>query len=90
MTGGEIYLYKPQHKDFINREYLTEAAPLPDDFTELYELLQDYLIDTGSRTAEQILQNWEHTRHDFVRLVPLNTLKKKKAVTATSAGEVKV
>jgi glutamate synthase domain-containing protein 2/glutamate synthase domain-containing protein 1/glutamate synthase domain-containing protein 3 len=90
MTGGEIYLYKPRRKDFINREYLTEATPLPDDFAELHELLQDYLINTGSRTVEKILQNWEHTKHDFMRLVPLNTLKKKKTATATTTSATEV
>jgi glutamate synthase domain-containing protein 3 len=90
MTGGEVYLYKPQRRDFINREYLTEVPPQPDDFIELHELLQDYLIDTGSKTVELILQNWDIAKHDFMRLVPLNTLKKKKVPATASAKEVGV
>ncbi|MCS6968422.1 MAG: glutamate synthase large subunit [Cytophagales bacterium] len=89
MTGGEVYLYKPQRLDYINREYLTEVAPQAEDWEELFNLLQDYLIDTGSKTVAYIIQNWEVARYDFVRLVPVNTIKKKKPVMV-SANSVKV
>ena len=78
MTGGELWLYNPRTPQNINRDYLTEAPNDEEEWDELHELLQNYLIDTGSRTVERIMANWIKRREDFIRLVPVNTVKKKK------------
>jgi glutamate synthase domain-containing protein 2/glutamate synthase domain-containing protein 1/glutamate synthase domain-containing protein 3 len=85
MTGGELWLYHPRNPQNINRDYLAEATNGDDDWDELHELLQDYLIDTGSRTVERILADWPNRREEFVRLVPVNTLKKKKKEALVTA-----
>lgn len=77
MTGGELYLYRPANQDFINKDYIAETEITSESWDELYALLEDYLIDTGSKTVEKIFSNWERYRTDFVKYVPINTLKKK-------------
>jgi glutamate synthase domain-containing protein 3 len=78
MTGGEIYLFNPHSLDFVNTEYLTVAEIKTDDREELYNMLQDYLIDTGSARVHGIINDWERQSSLFVKLIPVNTLKKKK------------
>ncbi|MCU0449383.1 MAG: glutamate synthase large subunit [Bernardetiaceae bacterium] len=85
MTGGDLWLYQPATPAHINRDYVTEGAIGPDEWEELHNLLQDYLIDTGSKTVERIFADWEANRTGFVRLVPVNTVKKKKEKATVTA-----
>jgi glutamate synthase domain-containing protein 2/glutamate synthase domain-containing protein 1/glutamate synthase domain-containing protein 3 len=86
MTGGELYLYRPAKRDFINKEYIAESEITTENWDELYALLEDYLIDTGSKTVEQIFAHWERYRADFVKFVPINTLKKKEKKQVAVVG----
>src|SRR5690606_32160084 len=65
MTGGMAYLYDPEGiaRDYINPETLV-LCPVtqPHWEAELKGLIEMHVKETGSRRADEILQNWEEER----------------------------
>jgi glutamate synthase domain-containing protein 2/glutamate synthase domain-containing protein 1/glutamate synthase domain-containing protein 3 len=71
MTGGRIYLLDPQ-SDHVNTEYIGSRPMRPIDFSELHKIIADYFRETGSQTADALLQDWELQKMRFARYLPLN------------------
>ncbi len=78
MTGGEIYLYKPENIEYVNTEYVSQTGITEGDWDEITAILLTYIQDTDSPKARQILKNWAVSKTQFVRFEPSNIAKKKK------------
>ena len=70
MTGGELFL--PADRDaWVNHQYLVQVPLDPDQERKLKELLENYWTATESRTAAELLDDWDRTKERYVRYVPL-------------------
>ncbi|WP_439957615.1 glutamate synthase large subunit [Paracoccus albicereus] len=77
MTGGMAYLYDPQGiaRDYINPETLVMCPVTQDHWeTELKELVERHVRETGSRKAAAILQDWTTERGNFLQVCPQEML----------------
>ncbi|MGD9916434.1 MAG: glutamate synthase large subunit [Paenirhodobacter sp.] len=77
MTGGMAYLYDPEAvaEDYMNLESLvTCAVSHPHWEAQLKGLIERHVKETGSRKAEDILQNWEAERANFLQVCPKEML----------------
>jgi len=70
MTGGELFLYGDEQEDYINREYISSLPLNEEDETRLKSILDEYVNETQSNSAEFILMHWPTTKHNFRRYVP--------------------
>lgn len=70
MTGGELYLYGEQLHQ-VNGEYLQEQRLQEEDIEMLHQLLDQFIRETDSLKAREILNDWERARLNFHRLVPV-------------------
>jgi glutamate synthase (NADPH/NADH) large chain len=73
MSGGIAYIYD-QKKNFeselCNLE-MVDLDPLStDDFNDLKELIEKHLEYTNSELAKDILNNWNETKKDFIKVFP--------------------
>ncbi|MFT4014600.1 MAG: glutamate synthase large subunit [Paracoccus sp. (in: a-proteobacteria)] len=77
MTGGMAYLYDPEGlaRDYINPETLI-LCPVTQSFYEdqLKTLIERHAKETLSRRADEILQNWETERANFLQVCPKEML----------------
>lgn len=77
MTGGMAYLYDPEGiaRDYINDETLV-MCPVTQEHWEgqLKTLVERHFRETGSRRAEDILQDWEHQKGLFLQVCPKEML----------------
>ena len=77
MTGGMAYLYDPEGiaMDRMNMETLV-ACPVTvlHWMTQLEELLERHLRETGSAKAADILQHWDNEQHHFLQVCPKEML----------------
>ncbi|MEO9821989.1 MAG: glutamate synthase large subunit, partial [Paracoccaceae bacterium] len=79
MTGGMAYLYDPEGTSaaLMNMETLVTCPVTVDHWkSQLEELLERHLVETGSRKAADILQHWDTERHHFVQVCPKEMLNK--------------
>ena len=77
MTGGMAYLYDPDGEaaDMINHETLvTCPVSVQHWITQLEDLLERHLEETGSRKAAEILQHWDTEKTKFVQVCPKEML----------------
>ncbi|MDP0927430.1 glutamate synthase large subunit [Paracoccus onubensis] len=77
MTGGMAYLYDPDGiaRDYINPESLVMCPVTQEHWeTELKELIERHRKETLSRKADEILQNWEREKHNFLQVCPKEML----------------
>ncbi|KZY04620.1 MULTISPECIES: glutamate synthase large subunit [unclassified Sulfitobacter] len=77
MTGGMAYLYDPegQAQALMNVETIVTCPVTVDHWTsELKELLERHLKETGSRRAGDILQHWETEKEHFLQVCPKEML----------------
>jgi len=77
MTGGMAYLYDPDGAAgaLMNRETIQTCAVTVDHWeTQLRDLLEQHLKETGSRKAADILQHWETEKAHFVQICPTEML----------------
>ena len=77
MTGGMAYLYDPdnQSPSLINMETLVTCDVTVEHWeTQLKDLIERHLKETGSRKAADILQHWELERGNFVQVCPKEML----------------
>lgn len=70
MTGGNLYLYGNQ-ADGVNEKYIASIELSDEDRNELYELLIDYVRETESPLAKNILEWWSETKEKFLKYIPL-------------------
>lgn len=77
MTGGMAYLYDEDGDTapLINMETLV-ACPVTVDHweTQLKDLIEEHLAETGSRKAADILQHWDFEKDKFLQLCPKEML----------------
>ena len=72
------YLYDPEGlaDELINKETLVTCPVTVDHWmSQLEELIEDHLEETGSQKAAHILQEWETEKHKFVQICPIEMLK---------------
>ncbi|NNE53373.1 MAG: glutamate synthase large subunit [Sulfitobacter sp.] len=77
MTGGMAYLYDPDGTSevLMNRETIVTCPVTVDHWmTELEELLERHLKETGSRKVADILQHWETEKQHFLQICPKEML----------------
>ena len=73
MSGGIAYvldrdhtLYRRMNKDMDSLQEVTDKY----DIAELKEILSDYVKETGSKLASEILENFGSAVSDFKKIVP--------------------
>lgn len=73
MSGGIAYVYDPQksfekrcNQEGLNLDHLSEAS----DLTELKQLIENHYNATLSPLAQRILEEWETTQKEFIRVFP--------------------
>jgi glutamate synthase (NADPH/NADH) large chain len=95
MSGGIAYVYAPDKEEFrmnCNLE-LVDLDPVDDldAAAELKELIEKHHIFTGSRTAREILDNWDRELGNFVMVMPRDYKRAlselKAAAMSEAAGE---
>ncbi|HEY0213969.1 MAG TPA: glutamate synthase large subunit, partial [Paenirhodobacter sp.] len=77
MTGGMAYIHDPDGvaEDYINPESLVICGlGHPHWEAQLRGLIERHAHETGSRKAEDILQNWETERRNFLQVCPKEML----------------
>jgi glutamate synthase (NADPH/NADH) large chain len=70
MSGGTLYLYDPKvlvHEHLSAGVYEIELLESEDD-QKLFNLLERFRDDTGSRKTDGILRDWRSERMNFVRI----------------------
>jgi len=67
MTGGDAFVYDPDEKFsiFVNDETVHWNAPDRDAEEFLKHLIERHLIETRSRAAKRIRENWSTQRARF-------------------------
>ncbi|MGP4073419.1 glutamate synthase large subunit [Piscibacillus sp. B03] len=74
MSGGIAYIWATDEKELkkkCNRELvLFERLEERDEINELKEMLMKHVQYTGSKRAKQILNNWETSVNQFVKVIP--------------------
>ncbi|MGI9328257.1 MAG: glutamate synthase large subunit [Pseudomonadales bacterium] len=73
MSGGIAYVWDPVsafpqrcNTEMVELEALSEAQ----DIEEVHALIQNHLKFTGSAVAQQVLDNWERAKEQFVKVMP--------------------
>ena len=77
MTGGMAYLYDPDGlaEDYMNLESLvTCAVTHPHWEAQLKGLIERHVRETGSQKGNEILQNWDTERANFLQVCPKEML----------------
>jgi glutamate synthase (ferredoxin) len=73
MSGGIAYVYDPENK-FINGLCNTETIEfediLPEDAADLKALIEKHKLYTDSKLATKLLDNWDASLGNFVRVMP--------------------
>jgi glutamate synthase (NADPH/NADH) large chain len=73
MSGGIAYIYDQKKKfesELCNLE-MVDLDPLStDDFNDLKEQIEKHLEYTNSELAKDILNNWNETKKDFIKVFP--------------------
>ncbi|MCC5942625.1 MAG: glutamate synthase large subunit [Balneolaceae bacterium] len=89
MTGGVLYLREEQVHQ-INDEYVTPVKLDKTSASELKALLQDYHKETSSSTAKAYLDDWANELKQFVKLLPIGVLAKRKELAELKKQTPKV
>lgn len=74
MSGGVAYIYNPKgdldyycNMDMVNLEIMEDF----DDIILLKKLLQNHVRYTNSTRAQAILENWEESLPQFIKVIPV-------------------
>ena len=72
MTGGVAYLYKLSRDDYdlLNSDFVLPEKPTEADEFAIVRQLERHKFHTGSQKAEQILDNWDTERLNFIKITP--------------------
>lgn len=87
MSGGMAYIYNPENKfeERVNMGMI-DLDPLElEDYTTLHNMIRRHEQSTGSSVAKMILEHWETTKLQFVKVMPTDykrVLKERKAQAA--------
>jgi glutamate synthase domain-containing protein 2/glutamate synthase domain-containing protein 1/glutamate synthase domain-containing protein 3 len=71
MTGGVLYI-PIEYAAQVNKRYLHVCTLLNSEEEDIYTMLRDYYIETGSLKALMILENWGDLIPRFLSCVPIN------------------
>lgn len=92
MSGGVAYVLDEQHDLYkrLNHELVKmyalddETTTLKDtsDENRLHELIENHVKETGSEKAKVILENWQHYKSCFKKIIPNDYLKIMKEIAA--------
>lgn len=73
MSGGVAYIWDPSREadkrinhNMVDVEYLIYE----EDQYELHKLIKKHFDNTGSKRAQMILENWEHEKDNFWKVIP--------------------
>jgi len=73
MSGGIAYVYDPENK-FVNGLCNTETIEfediLPEDAADLKGLIEKHVSYTNSNLGKTLLEDWDTTLSNFVRIMP--------------------
>lgn len=75
MSGGIAFIYDPNKELLPNCNLeMVELEPVEEeqDLNELRELVENHKRYTGSSLASKLLDNWEDSVADFVRVMPVD------------------
>ncbi|MBU2099008.1 MAG: hypothetical protein KKD00_09610, partial [Gammaproteobacteria bacterium] len=73
MSGGVAYVWNPDNnfeRQCNSETYGLEPVADDADIAELKTLISNHLNYTGSTVASQILDNWEQSVKQFVKVMP--------------------
>lgn len=73
MSGGVAYVLDRDHDfDFWCNMELVELSLVEkkEDIAELHDMIRSHAQHTGSRIAREILDNWESSLGDFIKVIP--------------------
>ena len=74
MSGGVAYVLDEKHNfDYFCNMDMVEISLVDDnlDRKELYELIRQHHLHTGSAKAGRILENWSRYVDDFIKVIPI-------------------
>jgi len=73
MSGGIAYIFNPKneldHHNF-NMEMIELEDPSEENKNELKQLISNHFKFTESKVAKEILENWEETSQQFIKVMP--------------------
>ena len=75
MSGGIAYIWDPNSRfaDQCNMELVElEHLDIAEEVAEVRGMIERHLRYTGSRVAKSILDNWNATLRDFVKVMPVD------------------
>jgi glutamate synthase (NADPH/NADH) large chain len=73
MSGGVAYVHDPEQRFIGNCNLgMVELEPVdqPTDIAELRQMIENHHALTGSTVAERILEQWDTTLKQFVKVMP--------------------
>lgn len=73
MSGGVAYVWNPEGNfDYFCNMELVEISLIEEtaDHRELYRLIGNHFKYTGSKLARKLLDNWEETVSQFIKVIP--------------------
>ena len=72
MSGGVAYVWDEdkQFKKYLNSQLVDVEDLSEEDFTELYEMINNHLKYTDSKRAEYLLNNWKNEKLNFLKIIP--------------------
>ena len=73
MSGGIAYIYDPENnqEQFLNMSMILVEELTKDDEKNLRKAIRDHFTNTGSLRALQILQGWDATKKQFMKIMPI-------------------
>ena len=93
MSGGIAYLWDPNQasSDKCNPDMIElEAVEAEEDIAELRQLIEKHLAYTGSSVARKVLDNWEASLAQFVKVMPIDykrVLQQMKQQSSSESGQ---
>merc|ERR1711871_344772 len=75
MSGGKVWVYDAEREfpDKLNSEMVsiqTLAEWEENESDELHEIISEHVRRTGSRIGRELLENWQKSRHQFLKVQP--------------------
>ena len=94
MSGGIAYVYDPSNnkEQYFNKEMVYLEVPEEEDFGELRILVRNHFKYTGSEKALSILQSWDDSKFQFIKVMPKEykaVLEKMRSAKALETASIK-
>ena len=93
MSGGVAYLWDPEQasSDKCNPDMVElEAVDAEEDIAELRQLIENHLAHTGSGVARKVLDNWDASLVQFIKVMPTDykrVLQQMKQQSSSESGQ---